>query len=89
MLCMLITSTKSQYQNPSIISTEFLWKSVTEENAYLSLEMNMKVKRENWDILIFKKQKASESLERTNQPFVCLWVKSLFETASEVNLGGI
>ena len=51
--------------------------------------MNMKVKRENWNILMFKKQKASESLEHTDQPFVCLWVKSLFETASEANLGGI
>lgn len=46
-------------------------------------------KKRKLKILIFKKQKASESLERTNQPFVCLWVKSLFETASEVNLGGI
>ena len=91
MLGMLITSTTSQYQKPPIISTEFLGKSLTKENASLSLslEMNMKVKRENWNILMFKKQKASESLEHTDQPFVCLWVKSLFETASEANLGGI
>ena len=49
MLGMLITSTKSQYQKPPIISTEFLGKSLTKENASLSLslEMNMKVKREN------------------------------------------
>lgn len=40
MLCMLITSTKSQYQTPLIISTEFLGKSLTKENASLSLSGN-------------------------------------------------
>lgn len=37
----------------------------------LSLEMNMKVKRQNRNVLMFKKQKLS-LLERTDQPFVCL-----------------
>lgn len=44
MLCILITSTRSQYQNPPIISTEFLGKSLTKQtkkkNASLSLSGN-------------------------------------------------
>ena len=40
MLCILITSTRSQYQKPPIISTEFLGKSLTTTTTKMLLSLS-------------------------------------------------